>query len=159
MLVEELGAYVFFGANKVEAVLRQAGDPTRVVSKKVRPEFTAFGQSEWAVANQVRFISYAACQNSDGPIFNLMGHIESAQRWGLGTIAGTRFKGGWGPSSTGQYLVRQMGVLTMPFGQVAVAIAAQPASGRFDDGTRVLTTISTWLMHHLEMLPAGECAH
>jgi hypothetical protein len=146
-------------AHKVEAVLRQAGDPTRVESTKVRPEFTAFGQSDWALANQVRFISYAACQDSDEPILNLMGQIEPGQRWGLGTIAETRFKGGWGPSLTGQYLVRQMGVLTTPSGQAAVAIAAQPASGTFNDGTQVLTKISAWLTQHLGMLPAGECDH
>ena len=146
-------------AHKVEAVLRQAGDPTRVESTKVRPEFTAFGQSDWALANQVRFISYAACQDSDEPILNLMGQIEPGQRWGLGTIAETRFKGGWGPSPTGQYLVRQMGVLTTPSGQAAIAIAAQPASGTFNDGTQVLTKISAWLTHHLGMLPAGECDH
>src|SRR6185437_16149028 len=31
-------------ASKVEAVLRQAGDPTTVQSRKIRPEFSAFGQ-------------------------------------------------------------------------------------------------------------------
>jgi hypothetical protein len=146
-------------AHKVEAVLRQASDPTRVESRKVRPAFTAFGQSDWTLANQVRFISHAACQDSDEPILNLMGQIEPDQRWGLGTIPATRFKGGWGPSPTGQYLVRQMGVLTTPSGQAAVAIAAQPASGTLNDGTQVLTKISAWLAHHLRMLPAGECDH
>jgi hypothetical protein len=146
-------------AHKVEAVLRQAGDPTRVESKKVRPEFTAFGQSDWALANQVRFISYAACQGSDEPILNLMGEVETDQRWGLGTIVQTRFKGGWGPSPTGQYLVRQMGVLTTPAGQTAVAVAAQPASGSFNDGTQDLTEISTWLTQHLGALPVGRCDH
>jgi hypothetical protein len=146
-------------AHKVEEVLRQAGDPTRVESKKVRPEFTAFGQSDWALANQVRFISYAVCQNSDEPILNLMGQVEPDQRWGLGTIANTRFKGGWGPSPTGQYLVRQMGVLTTPTGQTAVAVAAQPASGSLNDGTQDLTEISTWLTQHLGALPVGRCDH
>jgi len=144
-------------AHKVDAVLRQAGDPTRVESQKVRPEFTAFGQSDWALANQVRFLSRAACQDSDEPILNLMGQIEPDQRWGLGTIPAARFKGGWGPSPTGQYLVRQMGVLTTPSGQAAVAIAAQPASGTLADGTQALTKISAWLAQHLAMLPAGEC--
>ena len=84
-------------SHKVEEVLRQASDPTRVESKKVRQEFTAFGQSDWALVNQVRFISYAACQRSGEPILNLMGQIEPDQRWGLGSIANIRFKGGWGP--------------------------------------------------------------
>jgi hypothetical protein len=148
-------------AHKVEKVLLQAGDPTRVESKKVRPEFTAFGQSDWALINQVRFISYAACQNRDEPILNLMGEIGPDQRWGLGSIANIniRFKGGWGPSPTNQYLVRQMGVLTTPAGQIAVAVAVQPASGSFSDGTQDLTEISTWLTQHLDALPVGRCDH
>ena len=146
-------------ARKVEEVLRQTGDPTRVESKKVRPEFTAFGQSDWALVNQARFISYAACQNRDEPILNLMSQIEPDQRWGLGTLTNSRFKGGWGPSPTGQYLVRQMGLLTTPAGQIAVAVAAQPISGSFDDGTRDLTEISNWLTRHLGALPVGRCDH
>jgi hypothetical protein len=144
-------------AHKVEEVLGKAGDPTRVESKKVRLEFTAFGQSDWALVNQVRFISYVACQNRDAPILNLMGQIKPDQRWGLGSIANIRFKGGWGPSPTGQYLVRQMGVLTMPTGQMAVAVAVQPTSGSFDDGTKDLTEISNWLTQHLGALPMGRC--
>jgi hypothetical protein len=144
-------------AHKVEELLRKAGDPTRVESKKVRPEFTAFGQSDWALVNQVRFISYVACQNRDAPILSLMGQIEPDQRWGLGALTNSRFKGGWGPSPTGQYLVRQMGVLTTDTGQAAVAIAAQPTSGSFDDGTKDLTKISNWLTQHLGALPVGAC--
>jgi len=144
-------------AGKVEDVLRQAGDPTRVESTKVRPPYTAFGQSDWALTDQTRFMAYAACQSGDAPILDLMARIEPDQRWGLGTITGSRFKGGWGPSPTGHYLVRQMGVLTTGTGQAAVAIAAQPASGSLSDGTRDLTAISTWLTQHLHQLPAGRC--
>jgi hypothetical protein len=146
-------------AQKVEGVLQQADDHTKVESHKVRPEFTAFGQSDWTLTNQVRLMSYAACQNSDVPILDLMGQVEPDQRWGVGAIANTRFKGGWGPSPTGQYLVRQMGVLTTPAGQTAVAVAAQPASGSFNDGTQDLTEISTWLERHLGALPGGQCSH
>ena len=68
-----------------------------------------------------------------------------------------QFKGGWGPSPTGSYLVRQMGVLAAPNGRIAVALAAQPASGKFDDGTAALTEMATWLIAHLRALPAGQC--
>jgi hypothetical protein len=144
-------------ARKVDAVLRQAGDPTAVQSQRVRPEFSAFGQTEWALTDQVRFISAAVCDKMNAPIFALMGRVESDQRWGIGTLPDSQFKGGWGPSPTGSYLVRQMGVLAGPTGMIAVALAAQPTSGKFDDGIATLTKVATWLTAHLSSLPAGHC--
>lgn len=144
-------------ANKVEAVLRQAGDPTIVQSQRVRPEFSASGQTDWSLAEQARFISVAVCDKANAPVFDLMGQVEADQRWGLGTIGGSRFKGGWGPSPTGGYLVRQIGVLTTPSGTVAVALAALPHSGKFEDGTAALTTMTRWLRERLQALPAGDC--
>ena len=41
-------------AQKVEAVLRQTGDDTVVQSQKVRPEFTAFGQTIWPLTEQAQ---------------------------------------------------------------------------------------------------------
>jgi hypothetical protein len=145
-------------AHKVEAVLRSTGDPTIVQSQKVRPEFTAFGQTDWPLTDQVAFTSAAYCDGRNAPVFDLMGHIEADQRWGIGTVAGARFKGGWGPSPTGSYLVRQIGVVPAPHGMVAVALAAEPASGNFDDGTADLTEMAKWLTAHLGALPAGQCA-
>jgi hypothetical protein len=144
-------------AHKVEAVLRQTGDQTIVQSQKVRPQFTAFGQTQWSLADQVRFISSAACDSANAPILTLMGQIEPGQSWGIGTIPDTRFKGGWGPSLTGNYLVRQFGVLATPNGMIAVALAAEPASGQFDDGTADLTEMAKWLTDHLGALPTGQC--
>ena len=69
------------------------------------------------------------CDKANAPIFTLMGQVEGDQSWGLGTIPDTEFKGGWGPSTTGSYLVRQLGVLKSPAGLTAVAVATQPASG------------------------------
>jgi hypothetical protein len=146
-------------AHKVDEVLRRTGDPTAVQSQKVRPEFSAFGQTDWPLIEQVRFTSVAVCEDANAPIFALMGDVQADQRWGLGTVPGSQFKGGWGPSPTGSYLVRQMGVLTTPNGMIAVALAAQPASGKFDDGTAALTEVAAWLTTHLSALPAGECNH
>ncbi|MEW2478850.1 hypothetical protein AB0876_04600 [Mycobacterium sp. NPDC049093] len=144
-------------ANKVEAVLRQTGDPTIVQSQRVRPEFSASGQTDWPLEDQARFISVAVCDKANAPVFDLMGRVEADQRWGLGTIGGSRFKGGWGPTPTGGYLVRQIGVLTTPSGTVAVALAALPFSGKFEDGTAALTTMANWLQQRLGALPAGDC--
>jgi hypothetical protein len=144
-------------AHKVEAVLRQTGDATTVQSKKVRPEFTAFGQTAWSLTNQVRFTSVAGCDSVNASIFALMGRVARDQRWGIGGIPDAQFKGGWGPSPTGSYLVRQLGVLSAPHGRIAVALAAQPSSGKFEDGTAALTEMARWLTAHLGSLPVGQC--
>jgi beta-lactamase class A len=65
-------------ARKVDAVLRQTGDPTTVQSQKMRPEFSVFGQTEWPLTDQVRFISIAVCDTANAPVFALMGRVESA---------------------------------------------------------------------------------
>jgi hypothetical protein len=144
-------------AHKVEAVLSETGDPTIVQSQRVRPEFTAFGQTVWSLTDQARFTSRAVCDARNEPIFALMGQIEADQSWGLGAIPGVRFKGGWGPSESGSYLVRQIGVLPASTGMVTVAIAAQPDSGSLTDGTQDLTEVANWLSAHIGMLPAGQC--
>ena len=74
-------------AHKVEDVLRQTGDDTVVQSQKVRPEFTAFGQTDWPLTEQTRFLAVAACDASNKPILDLMGQVEASQAWGLGRIS------------------------------------------------------------------------
>ena len=144
-------------AGQVQQILQQTGDPTTVEARKVRPEFSAFGQTIWSLVNQVRFTASAFCDSENGPIFDLMSQVTPDQNWGIGKIAQTQFKGGWGPSKSDKYLVRQIGVLTTPAGKAAVAIAAEPASGSFDDGTKDLNEVAKWLNNHLEALPAGQC--
>ncbi len=145
-------------AGKVEAVLQEAGDSTAVEYRKLRPEFTAFGQTEWSLADQAKFVASAACDARNAPIFALMGKVVPDQSWGIGTIPDSRFKGGWGPSTAGNYLVRQIGTLSAPTGTAAVAMAVAPASGSFTDGTTELTDVANWLHDHLAALPAGRCA-
>lgn len=144
-------------AKKVEAVLADAGAPTTVESQKVRPEFTAFGQTTWSLADQATFLSSAVCDPADAPIMELMGEISPDQRWGLGNIPGAKFKGGWGPSPEGNYLVRQFGVIPVRDGSAVVAVAVEPTSGAFDDGSAALTQIAVWLQEHADLLPTGSC--
>ena len=144
-------------AKKVEAVLAESGAPTTVESQKVRPEFTAFGQTTWSLSDQATFLSSAACDPRNQPIMDLMGQIASDQSWGLGEITGAKFKGGWGPSLEGNYLVRQFGVIPVRDGFAVVAVAVEPNSGSFDDGTLDLMQIATWLQQHADLLPAGNC--
>ena len=145
-------------AHKVDAVLRATGDPTDgAVAKsapgvlRVRPDGVAVDRSG-AV--------HLSCSVRHGECAGLRadGARSNPTRGGVSArVPGSRFKGGWGPSPTGSYLVRQMGVLAGPTGMIAVALAAQPASGKFDDGIAALTEMATWLTAHLSALPAGHC--
>ncbi|OCB31427.1 hypothetical protein A5675_26555 [Mycobacterium malmoense] len=144
-------------AGKVDAVLAETGDPTRVQFRKVRRDVSAYGQTDWPLAEQVRFLSAAACDRRNVPVLTLMGRIESGQRWGLGALPGARFKGGWGPSPAGRYLQRQMGLMVTPRGTSVVALAAEPYSGSATDGIGALNQIAKWLSDHIAMLPSGRC--
>jgi len=149
-------------ASKVEAVLRETGDNTVVQDQKLRsdrPELSAFGQTQWPLAEQARFLALSACDKRNDPIFALMGEVASDQSWGIGRLDGARYKGGWGPSVSGAYLVRQIGVLKTPFGQTAVAVAVQPDSGSFEDGTEALSRVAEWLSDHEVVLPTGNCSN
>lgn len=144
-------------AQKVQAVLAETGDPTVVESRKVRPEFTAFGQTIWSLGDQATFLSAATCDPRNQPIMDLMGQIAPDQSWGLGTIEGAKFKGGWGPSPEGNYLVRQFGVVPVNDGFAVVAVAVEPRSGSLEDGSQALSRVATWLQEHTALLPAGHC--
>jgi hypothetical protein len=140
-------------------VLHHTGDPTIVESRKLRPEYTAFGQTGWSLTNQALFLSAAACEPRDQPALDLMGQVNSDQRsWGVGPLPGSKIKGGWGPSLSGRYLVRQIAIVSAgKRGLAVVAMAAEPDSGSFADGTRALTEIGNWLQARLDALPAGRC--
>ncbi|MBV8861727.1 MAG: hypothetical protein JO259_07695 [Mycobacterium sp.] len=146
-------------AADVGRVLRDAGDPTIVESRKLRPQYTAFGQTDWSLTDQAKFLSVAACDPRDQPVLDLMGQVTNDQRsWGLGPQPGTKIKGGWGPSPSGRYLVRQIAVVPAgKRGLAVVAMAAEPESGSFIDGTRAITEVGNWLQARLDALPAGQC--
>ena len=44
-------------AAEVGKVLHDTGDPTMVESRKLRPEYTAFGQTDWSLTNQAMFLA------------------------------------------------------------------------------------------------------
>lgn len=144
-------------AQKVDAILRETGDPTVVQASRIRPEYTAFGQTIWSLTDQERFLAKAACDSRYESVLDMMAHIEASQRWGLGTIQGSAFKGGWGPSTAGKYLVRQFGIVRTPTGTFAVALAAEPITGSFDDGVAALNAIAQWVSSNLQQWPVGTC--
>lgn len=149
-LWDSLGASTSSRVARVQRVLSDAGDQTsRVQGRVVRAGFTPFGQTIWSLSAQQAFAARLPCIRGAAPVLELMGQIDSSQRWGLGRI-GTRpiFKGGWGPSPGGSYLVRQFGIIRVRSGRVAVAMAAQPADGSFTTGTRYLDRLAQWVAAH-----------
>lgn len=144
-------------AARTQDVIRDAGDRSTVVqSRRVRAGFTAFGQTTWDLDDQARFAAGLPCLPDAKNVVSLMGQITRSQRWGLGQLPRTRFKGGWGPVGRG-YLVRQLGVITLPDGsKVGVAIAVSSPRG-FERGTRDLTTVARWLGTRVDDLDGGRC--
>ena len=134
-------------AEKVQAVLHAAGDTDTVVNAVKDPNrATAFGQTNWSLGDQLKFMNYLSHDNTAAPLRALMGQVEGDQRWGLGQLGGDAvFKGGWGPGADGSYTTRQMGIVDGPGGKYAVAIMVHPNSGQFGDSQTDMTQISKWI--------------
>jgi len=147
-------------ASRVQAVLRSGGDAdTRVQSQRVRPGFTAFGQTIWSLTSQAAFVAALPCIRYSEKVLALMGAVESGQRWGIGAVGlPAQFKGGWGPGPAGGYLVRQMGIVTLANGsRIGLAIASEPADGRFGTGTANLTALARWAVANVKPRATGGC--
>jgi beta-lactamase class A len=149
-------------AEKATSQLRGAGDTRTVIeSRRLRPDFTAFGQTDWRLADQARFTAGMTCSDAGRQVLGLMGEVIADHRWGLGaTTARAQLKGGWGPGTKpgvgGAYVDRQMGVLRLRGRSFAAVIATVPADGSHETGTAHLTTIARWLVSHADVrsLPA-----
>ncbi|MFR9752031.1 hypothetical protein ACL02S_13490 [Nocardia sp. 004] len=144
-------------AAAVQAVLDEASTGAAGVEHTML-NYTAFGGTEWTLANQVRFAAQLPCLPETHRVPEMMASITPDQAWGLGVLAGTAFKGGWGPDdTTGVYTVRQFGLVPALSGTVAVALAAQADSGTFADSTAILSRLSELLGRHLHELNGGSC--
>jgi hypothetical protein len=134
----------------VGEVLREGGDSSTRISTQGRGEFSSYGQTEWSLANQQRFMSSLAAGCVGGPgsseyVLDLMGEVSS-DTWGLGSAGlPARWKGGWGPGVDGRYLVRQMGILYVGNEEAVVTLAARPTDGQFATGESMATAVAQWL--------------
>lgn len=146
-------------AQSVQAVLREGGDSVTVVAEKPkRSEYSSFGQSDWSLADQVRFAARLPCIPGSDKVVKLMGSVSANQQWGLGSVfEAAEFKGGWGPDAAGAYLVRQFGLVPASGGSVAIALAAQPDSGTFSDGMNLLDDMAGLISQHLGEFTGGSC--
>ena len=147
-------------AAAVQAVLREGGDTATVVpEKRTRSQYSAFGQADWALADQVRFASALPCLPGTEEVLELMDSVNSSQQWGLGSVfSSAQYKGGWGPDAEGAYLVRQFGLVPAGAGMIAIALAAQPDTGSFADGVDLLDQVATLISQHLGEFSGGSCA-
>lgn len=145
-------------ASAVGSELSRYHDPrTRPAAATSRPDFSVLGQTTWALGDQTSFMASLTCDRAQAPLLSLMGQIAQAQRWGLGTLPGARFKGGWGPDAAGDYLVRQTGVITVGSGSYAVSMAAVARDGTFASATRSLDRLAARLPALAAQMPAGSC--
>ncbi len=137
-------------ARHVQAVIREAGDSATIVeTQRLRPGFTAFGQTEWTLCGQARFAANLANVPGAAPVVDLMKNVIAEHRWGLAG-KGVAAKGGWGPGLSAGYLVRQFGIVPTESGERGVALAAEAPA--FEAGVAALGTLTDWLFDHLPEL-------
>jgi hypothetical protein len=130
-------------AQLVQSVMREAGDTVSVVeSRRLRAEFTPFGQTRWALADQARFAAGLSRVSDSSRVINLMETLSVDHRWGL-AAKGFAAKGGWGPGLSGDYLVRQFAIVS---GTVGVALAAEVSDGGYQAGVDVVNSLADWVV-------------
>lgn len=156
----------------MDGLLRKSGDRETQIATRPPPPgaVTPFGQTLWRPREAVKF--FAALGNdcliprsSTDYVLGLMEHITPSESWGLGQAGfpGIAFKGGWGPSPTGEYLVRQSGIVDPGSSSaIAVAIQAFPAGtgeASFAEGVTMVNRVATWLRAQLapSARPARGC--
>jgi hypothetical protein len=136
-------------SNAVGEMLREAGDSSTVVSTQGRDGFSTYGQTEWSLEEQNRYMAGLAggCSGIPGSyefLLSQMGAV-TAEAWGLGAVGfPAQWKGGWGPGLDGRYLVRQMGLLEAGGKKLVLSMAAVAEDGTFESAQAMLTEIAAW---------------
>jgi hypothetical protein len=134
-------------AQQVQAVIN---DPSTVVeSQRIRPEYTAFGQTQWSLVRQAEFAARLPSIPDAYPIIELMSNLCIEHRWGL-AAKGFAAKGGWGPGVDDDYLVRQFAIVPTGSATVGVALAAETRDE--ETGVEVLNTLADWVVENLTEL-------
>jgi hypothetical protein len=89
---------------------------TQQLSSRSSPRLLGVRSDPVAARRASRLFVRRRLRHQHGADFDLMGQATADQRWGLGTLPGARYKGGWGPSPDGRYLVRQIDIIDTPSG-------------------------------------------
>lgn len=153
-LWSSLGGTATAGA-RVQQILRSSGDPSTIVNTVTNTKFSPYGQTNWSLADQCRFLSGYSKNPDSQQVLGLMGQVRADQRWGLGSINGAKFKGGWGPDANGVYQLRQMGIIDTPNGPVAVALALDSPDG-FEPGQKDANAIAQWIKENAGQFATGK---
>lgn len=145
---------------QVAEILREAdGTQKDFIEEVLDPVYEAFGEPLWSVPEQAQFANHLACIDDASEVIDAMGHIDEDQSYGLGTINGAHFKGGWGPDEeTGSYSARQFGLIPVAGGkEVAVAVFASADEGDYDTEQKMLSMIAKELKKRGDELPEATC--
>ena len=133
-------------AQLVRSVMREAGDPTTEVElRRLRAEYTPFGQTQWSLVDQARFAAGLTRVAGAARIIDLMRNLCAEHRWGL-AAKGFAAKGGWGPGIADDYLVRQFGIVPTQSGTVGVALAAEVHGGGYEAAVDVVNSLADWVV-------------
>ncbi|WP_394282010.1 hypothetical protein [Corynebacterium sp.] len=141
----------------VEAVLAEAEAPISVNAVPTRPGVSTFGQTSWSPSQQARFAANLACVDGAQPVLDLMGQVVAEQSYGIGQLPGARFKGGWGPDTSGLYDIRQFGRFSTPQGDVAIALTASPSDGSYATAQAMANELAHGVSTIAHELPLAAC--
>ncbi|WP_238422660.1 hypothetical protein [Gordonia sp. 'Campus'] len=148
-------------ADAVTDVLREGGDTKTVVpATRRRAGYTIFGQTVWTLPDAATFTAHLPCMPGTQNVLSSMARVAGNQQWGVEIMPAPRataVKGGWGPGTTGGYLVRQIGLVTFRDG-AAAAVAMSAVGGSMSGGVAALNSVANWLDRHLTRLPRGRCS-
>lgn len=141
---------------KIDETLRASGDDrTNVNTVDPGNGFTTFGQTEWSTAASAKFFRALAnnCLLSKPDtkyVLDLMEQVASDQNWGAGSAgfdsSHVAYKGGWGPESGGDYLVRQDAIVGTGSRGIVIAMISLPggAGDSFAAGQQAMTKMAEW---------------
>lgn len=130
----------------MNGILRSVGDKKTKVSKNIGNGVTTYGQTEWSLTNQVKFMSSLGKKelvDKKTSEYILKKMSAPTQKWGLGTIEAIAYKPGWGDDP----VTRQMGIVKSSSGkEYAVAIAQETGKVPDENGN---TELAKWLQENI----------
>ncbi len=151
----------------VQRTLVAAGDSATTVNTAPNSDgWTTWGQSIWSTTGETEFYRSLArgcllAPANTSYVLGLMRSVIPAQRWGAGAAGYPAsvplgFKAGWGPESSGGYLVRQTAIVGAGDRGYVLSMIALPSSGSFSEGVSMITELATWARHNIPVRGAAR---
>lgn len=122
---------------------------------------TPYGYAKWGIEEQARFMTSVPCQPKGKRVYKAMGDVAPWQKYGLGTVRGMHFKGGWGQHEDGTYTQRQMGVMKYGDGYLGIAVYSYYGGkgDRYSGGEAALNDVAKELrpmLRHGDFVPVTD---